>query len=209
MMWVHHHALIEQWSADDSAEMAGLERAVVNCERLDPNGAQTQIALGMLDVLRGRRDTAIKHLERAAYLNPSSTQALGLLGQCYCLSDDPDRAIAAVEEALQLNPYNPNTWAQRAVIGLAHYAAGRLTEAMEFAQQAIVDKPNAITAHMVMVAALVDLERLDDAQAMHDQLTALRPNFELRRYLELIAPVADPSQVARLLNAFTLVGAAG
>ena len=61
-------------------------------------------------------------------------------------------------------------------------------------------------ALMVLVAALVDLDQQADAQGVHEQLQSLRPNFDLNRYLELIAPIADPAQVARLVRAFAQVG---
>jgi TolB-like protein/Tfp pilus assembly protein PilF len=202
LVWVHHHALVEQWSRDRSTSRSRLETAVETCKRLDADAAHTHIAAGILAIIKGQRDEAIHHLERAAFLNPSSSQALALLGQCHCLSDDADQCIAVVEEALLLNPFNPNAWSQKAVIALAHYAAGRYEEALELARQALSRRPRTITAHIVLVATLATLGDAAGAANAYRELMNARPDFDVERHLELIAPVADPRYIERIRAAF-------
>lgn len=205
LVWVHHHNLVEQWTEDIARTRQQLFDAVEQCRMLEPNGAQTQLVLGLPDMLQGRPTQAVEHLKRATHLNPSSTQALGLLGQCYCLSDEPDEAIAVVEEALILNPYNPNTWAQRGVISLAHFCARRYDLAEQFANRAVADKPNTITPRLVKVASAFEDKRFEDAAEHYHELLHHRPNFEVSHYLGLIAPVVKPMQIQRIVDAFEAV----
>lgn len=209
LVWVHHHALVEQWSNDRAKTRTLLEEAVEICKRLDADAAHTHIAAGLLAIIKGQRDEAIHHLERAAFLNPSSSQALALLGQCYCLSDDPDQCIAVVEEALLLNPFNPNAWSQKAVIALAHYAAGRYDQALELARQAISRRPSTITASVVLVSTLAKLGDTGAAATAYRELMRLRPDFDVERYLELIAPVADGRYIKQIREAFAIASCAG
>lgn len=208
LAWVHHHNIIEQWSNDPAASMSSLEHAVEQCVRLAPASAQTELVVGMREVLKGRRDSAVRHLERATYLNPSSTQALGLLGQCLCLTDRADNCIAMIEEALLLNPHNPNVWAQKSVIALAHFAAERHEDCLMFARQAVAAKPNNITANLIIVAALTELKEIEAAREVRSDLSEMRPDFDVSRYLLLVAPLGDEKHIERIKCAFRVVEAA-
>ena len=203
LAWVHHHALIEQWSSDSAASLKSSVEAADACQRLDPGGSATLIILGLKELLVGDPRRAIQVLERAAEVNPSSAQALGLLGQCYCLGGKSDEAIAVVEEALILNPLNPNSWAQKSVIALAHFAACRYDEAVALAQAAISDRPQAITAHLVLAATYLEKGEEEPAREYATRLQRLRPNFNVDAYLNLIAPVALAENMNRLRAAFT------
>lgn len=202
LVWVHHHALVEQWTEDADHTRRQLKLAVERCRALEPNAAQTQLVLGLQAMLDGERERAIAYLRRASCLNPSSTQALGLLGQCFCLSDEPEEAIAVVEEALLLNPYNPNTWAQRGVISIAHFSAGRFAQAAAVAEESLADRPNGITPRIVLVAVAVERGDMETAQTHRDALFQHRPDFKIAEYLHLIAPVAQEDQITRIEAAF-------
>ena len=198
LVWVHHHVLIEQWSPEFPSSLDLLDEAARRLRMLDPNSALSALALGVKEVLHGNAASAVKHLKEAARLNPSSFQALGLLGQIYCLRGQPEEAIALVEDALQLSPFNPNAWAQKSVIALAHYAADRPDEAIAMAESAIADKDDAITAHLAITAAAFASQKQALAQRTFDNLLEKRPNFRVDDYLRLVEPLANTDEIEKL-----------
>ncbi len=203
LAWVHHHAIVEQWSDDAEASLEAMAEAADTCQRLDPGGAATLLVVGLKELLMGDPVRATQTLEHAAAVNPSSAQALGLLGQCYCLGGKPDEAIALVEEALILNPLNPNAWAQKSVMAAAHFAARRYDDALALASAALGDRPQSITAHLVLAATHFEKGEAQRAGDYASQLHRLRPNFDVDAYLGLIAPAALPENIERLRAAFT------
>lgn len=202
LAWVHHHAIVEQWSEDVDASLRSFTEAVAACKRLDPGSAATLLIVGLKELLVGDSVRATQTLEHAAEVNPSSAQALGLLGQCYCLGGKPDEAIALVEEALILNPLNPNAWAQKSVMALAHFAARRYDDALDLAAAALGDRPESITAHLVLAATFFEKGELQRAEEVATQLDRYRPNFDVDAYLKLIAPAALPEHIERIRAAF-------
>lgn len=200
--WVHHHRVVEQWTDDVDTELKRLREAAQRCFELAPNSASGHLVVGMTDVLTGKPERAVAHLEQAVTLNPSSGRAQSLLGQCYALAGNVDEGIAALEEALQLNPMNQRAWTYQGVIGLAHFAARRYDDAIAWAQRALTGRPDMITAQLTIIAALH--ERGDAAAAADQlrQLQQLRAGFRPEEYLRLIARTARPDYVLRLQQAF-------
>lgn len=206
LTWAHHHNLIEQWTDDAATEIERLQRAAAECMRLDPNGAPGQTVGGLVEMLRGNRDKAVAHLEKAANLNPSSTQALSLLGQCYGLSGRPDECIATLEEALKLNPFSPTIWVYHGVIALAHFAASRYQEAIGWSHKALHGRPEMITAHLTLCASLVERGDVDEAREVISQMRRRRPEFVLDDFIELIAPSSRPEYIERFRSALVTAG---
>lgn len=208
LTWVHHHNLIEQWTDEPEAEREGLERAAAECLRLDAVGAHGQTVAGLVQMLRGSREGAVNHLERAVRLNPSSIQALSLLGQCYGLSGRPDECIAMLEEALELNPFSPTLWSYQGVIALAHFAVGRWDDAIAWSNKALNGRPEMVTAHLTLCASLVERGDVAAASRVLAQLGERRPGFAVADFIALIAPAARPEYIERLRAALAAAAAA-
>jgi TolB-like protein len=206
LAWAHHHALIEQWTPDPLASLEALNRSAREAKRCDPQGAPTQALLGLVEIVAGNTSRAIAHLERATTLNPSSPQALSLLGQCYGLDGRPDECIATLEEALKLNPYGPTVWVYHGVIAMAHFAASRLDDAVQWALRALDDRPESITAQLTLCAAQVERGDVEAGRRVIDELRALRPDYTLADFVALVVRAARPEYVERLTRALERAG---
>ncbi|NBC23886.1 MAG: tetratricopeptide repeat protein [Gammaproteobacteria bacterium] len=209
LTWCAHHELLEQWTDDPAAARARLERAAAECLRLDPAGAPGQTVAGLVEMLRGDRDKAVAHLEKSAVLDPSNTRALSLLGQCYGLAGQPDACIATLEEALKLNPMDPTVWRYHGVIALAHFAARRHDEAIAWARRALHGRPEMITAHLTLCAALVERGDVAAGREVIAQMRARRPQFTLEDFVDLIAPSSRLEYIDRFRDALAQAGFAG
>jgi adenylate cyclase len=106
---------------------------------LNPNSDQAQFLYGLTLHYYGRRDEAIRIMEKAIRLNPMPTSVYyNHLGSAYYHSGRYEEAIEAFHNALQLSPNHP--WAN---LGLAicYSLQGRKDEAHAAAQEALRANP--------------------------------------------------------------------
>lgn len=114
---------------------------------------------------------------------PADAAAAGVLGRGLIAAGDPHAAMAALKRALELDPGRPehHTW-----MGDLFRRAGHPAEACRYYQRALALESDDLPALEGLAAALLDLNRLDEAQAAADRALAIEPArpFALRsRYL--------------------------
>ena len=72
----------------------------------------------------------------------------------------------------------------RVNIAVAHLAARRFEQAIEWADRALHDQPRLVTAMRVKVAALAHLGQLDEARAELSRMLAIDPKLTIARFRE-------------------------
>ena len=130
-------------------------------------------------------------LDRALALNPNAAMAWAVKGNMKALRNRPAAAIEAVERARRLSPFDPYGFFYAATIALAHFAARRFEQAIEWADRALHDQPRHVPAMRVKVAALAHLGHLDAAHAELSRLLAIDRELTIagfREYLHYAAP---------------------
>jgi TolB-like protein len=83
--------------------------AAQRAAQLEPDLAEAQAALGLIDLYDDRLEDSADALRRATSLRPSYVQAHMWLGRLYFLQGDVGRAAAAYQSAYELEPSTPSS----------------------------------------------------------------------------------------------------
>jgi adenylate cyclase len=115
------------------------------------------------------------------------------------------RAIEAIERARRLSPFDPYSFFYAVNIAVAHLAARRCEQAIEWADRALHDQPRMVAAMRVKVVALAHLGRLDEARAELSRMLAIDPKVTIAGYREY-AHFAGPEVLELLVTGLRLAG---
>jgi len=184
---------VQGWGAlsdEDIGEACRLARQVLEAER---NDAETiSVAARTLFRLAGEAAMAAAALDRALALNPNAALAWLARGNIHASRNQPEAAIEALERARRLSPFDPYTFFYAVSIAIAHLAARRFEQAIEWADRALHEQPRLVSAMRVKVAANAHLGHLDEARGELSRVLAIDPKLTiaeiLRRYADFTAP---------------------
>jgi tetratricopeptide (TPR) repeat protein len=183
---------VQGWGAvsnDDIAEGVRLARQALEATRNDPETMWQ--AAWTLFFLAGEVAMAAAALDRAVALNPNAAHAWLARGNIHALRNQPEAAIEAIERARRLSPFDPYTFFYAGSIAVAHLAARRFEQAIEWADRALHDQPRMVTAMRVKVVALAHLGHLDAARAELSRALVIDPKLTIagfREYAHFAAP---------------------
>ncbi len=133
-------------------------------------------AFGLVELYRRNHDKAINEFERAIELNPNCSVAYGSLGTALGFSGEPDESIKYNEIAIRLSPKDISIFFRFSGIAMAHYLAGRYSEAEKWARNTIYRKPNWHMGHTVLAASLAQLNQLKEAKEAVDDYLQIFPS---------------------------------
>jgi TolB-like protein/class 3 adenylate cyclase/Flp pilus assembly protein TadD len=190
--WCRGMQRLQGWgglSADDVAEACSLARQALEAAR-DDSGTVWQAAYTLF-VLAGEAAMAAAALDRALALNPNAALAWTAKGFIHAARNQPEAAIEAIERARRLSPFDPMAFFYAANNALAHLAARRFEQAVEWADRALHDQPRLVSAMRLKVAALAHLGHLDAARAELSRVLAIDPKLTIagfRQYAHFAAP---------------------
>src|SRR5215831_14540310 len=176
--WCRTHQRVHGWGAlsdQDISEACGLARQALEAERDDAETIWQ--AARTLFYLAGEVAMAAAALDRALALNPNAAHAWLFRGNIHALRNQSEAAIEATERARRLSPFDPLAFHYAGNIAIAHLAARRFEQAIEWADRALHDQPRLIGAMRVKVAANAHLGRLDQARAELGRLLAINPKL--------------------------------
>jgi adenylate cyclase len=173
----------------DIDEACRLARQALETERDD---AETiSLAARTLFFLAGEAAMAAAALDRALALNPNAAHAWLMRGRIHASRNQPEAAIEAIERARRLSLFDPNAFSYAFSIAIAHLAARRFEQGIEWADRALHERPRLAPAMLVKVAANAHLGQLDEARAELGRMLATDPKLTVagfRRYLHFLAP---------------------
>jgi len=129
--------------------------------------------LGLIQDILDNHELAISELRRALEINPNCSNAYGVLGGFISIKN-PDESIKYSEIAIRTNPRDPSIFFRFSSIATAHFAAGRYSEAAQWANKSIHRKPGWRLGHAFLVASLVQLNQFENA------------NEAVKNYLECV-----------------------
>ena len=182
--WCRMLQRTQGWGAlsdEDTGEACRLARQALEAARDD---AETiwQAALTLF-FLAGEAAMAAAALDRAMALNPNSANAWLARGIIHAWRNQPEAAIEAIERARRLSPFDPYTFRNAYNLAIAHLAARRFEQAIEWADRALHVQPRTVTAMRVKVAALAHLGQLDEARAELSRMLAIDPKLTIAGFL--------------------------
>jgi len=164
---------------------------------LDRNDPWAYIALGFVSFIERRTDESIAHFQRALDLNPNFAAAHGYLGWTLSFDGQSDKAIAHSQTAVRMSPHDPQQVIFYGGMAAAHYLAGRYEEAISSAFSALRYRPTFNAARRLLISALAQAGRLDEARAELERLKSYQPDISIA-WIEKNVPYTSASMVKYL-----------
>ena len=191
-----HQVLMGYVSDRDMMFSEAYERAK-RAVSLDEKNEYAHWALGVIQNRRGKYDLAIAEFKRAIELNPNCSLAYGTLGNVLSYGGgDPDESIKYNEIAIRSNPMDPSIFFRYSGISIAHFMAGRYSEASQWALKSVHRKPSWRIGHAVLAASLAQLNLLKEAREAANNYLENFPNETISDILKLI-PIKRPEDARR------------
>ena len=106
-------------------------------------------------------------------------------GNMKALRNQPEAAIEAVERALRLSPFDPYTFLCAVSTAIAHLAARRFEQAIEWADRTLHEQPRNASAMRVKVVANAHLGNLAAARAELSRMLAIDPELTIADFRDL------------------------
>jgi tetratricopeptide (TPR) repeat protein len=181
-----------------------LARQALEAARDDPDTIWR--AAWALFVLGGEARLAETMLDRALMSNPNAATAWSARGFIHALRNEPERGIEACERALRLSPSDPLGYWNAGGFAMAHLAAKRFEQAIEWADRILLDQPRITTAIRIKIVANAHLGRLDEARAELREMLAIDPRFTITTMRALLAPLSGPEFLELYLSGLRLAG---
>jgi TolB-like protein/Flp pilus assembly protein TadD len=179
LAFTHMIDIDHQWSNAAEQSNAKLYRAARRAVELDSEDALVQLALGTALMRRGEQEEALSAFRLATQLNPFMVDAYRLLGQYLAQSGKPEEAIANLEKAMWLSPHDPWGFECFAGMAMAHVAAGRYEDAVDWARRLRRRKPDFPLTYLILAGSYVWLERIDEARSALEEALRLNPGYSL------------------------------
>lgn len=160
---------------DRETALASAQKAV----DLDYEDPTAHCSLGRIHYVRKEHDLAIPELEIALELNPSLAWGHYGMGAALVFRGQAEEAIPFLENAIQLSPRDPNMGSFLVRMADAHFFIGKYEEAIGWAQKALRQPNFQWSRYTVLLAALGQVGRQEEAKDVLELLLTQRPDFSV------------------------------
>jgi TolB-like protein len=166
----------------------------------------TALAMGGFVIAVIERDytTALDVLDRALALSPSSALAFGFSSIVRAWTGDLATAIAHAKSGIRLSPYDPLIYLPYVGLAYAHFFAGDWAEAANAARRASQANPRFSAPCFLLTAALIQLDRIDEATLTSKRVLELQPGFTVSGLVA--GNITTPERMAILADALRQAG---
>jgi tetratricopeptide (TPR) repeat protein len=154
--------------------------------------------------MMGRPEEAAKEYQRAIDLNPNFAAAHGYLGWALAVAGRSDEAILHIEEAMRMSPHDPQNANFNAGLAVAHYLAGRYTEAVGFGRKAVQLHYEFVGGHRIYVASLAQAGQIDEARVALARMKEIQPEVSIA-WIKKYVPY-PPEQMAHYIEGVRKAG---
>jgi TolB-like protein/class 3 adenylate cyclase len=194
------------WVTDREQEIAEAERLARRAAELGRDDAVALCTAGIaLAYVVGDLDDGAALADRALVLNPNLAWAWLFSGWVKVLVGEPEVAIERFARATRLSPQDPVIFAMHTGTAAAHFFAGRYAEALSWAETAVREQPNHISATCVAAASGALAGRLAEAEKAMARMRQLEPALRISNCTDLI-PVRRPEDIAKLVEGLRRAG---
>ncbi|MGB5774600.1 MAG: tetratricopeptide repeat protein [Sedimenticolaceae bacterium] len=194
---------IDGWVADPEASLREASRHAETAATIDLNLPQIHFVRGQIALFLGRHQAAAAAVNKAVEIDPNYADGYGLLAWIMHYGGRPGLAQQALAKARQLNPASSASYEE--IDGEIAFSTGRYKDAVVFFQSALQRNPTHTRARLWLIASLVKLGKIDEANWEAEELITTAPSFSMARML-LAFPHKDPTLRDRLLGAIAQVG---
>jgi TolB-like protein len=174
-------------------------------------GKDDAVALGTagmaISFVAGDHEYGKALTDRAIALNPNFAWAWLFSGWVRLWLGEPDEVIDRVARAIRLNPSDPHSQTMYHAMAIAHFFAGRYSEAASWAEMAMREKPNFVRPFCVAAASYALAGRSEEARAAIARVRQLDPALRLSSARDLF-PISRPEDHSNWENGLRLAGLA-
>jgi len=204
MAWVLGQRLNLGWDRmeDRREEALTYARAAVG---EDDNDAWGYLALGYIEAMSRRTESAIKALTASIQLNPSFAFAHAMLGMAHNYAGLADVGMQHIHLALKLSPKDPQHAPYLSALGLCHFIAGRYGEAARLQREAVSLRPHFVSAWRTLASASALSGDVDTAIAALAEASRLQPSLSAE-WIERHHPIVRESDRTIYLDGLRAAG---
>ena len=168
--------------ADDAEETLRLARRHADkAMEIDQRDYRGHYLLGLLYLFADHdHDLALANFERALGGNPNDADILYYMGFLQSLMGRAEEAIAWNEKAKRLNPRYPGWYNYNAA--MSHFWVQDYEKAIVLAKSGIAANPKVLAPRRILIATLVEMDRLEEAKQEVTKYLEIRPNFRLSTF---------------------------
>ena len=186
------------------AEGVRLAKQAIEAGKEDPD--TLWMAANTLSFFGGEHVTAASVIDRALTLNPNSAHAWRLSGMVSVRQNQPDRAISAFERGMRLSPLDPLGRAFTFGLALAHFAAARYEEAVQWLDRTLGEEPRYRLAMRTKAVCYAYLDRMEEARDWANRVLELDPGFKIARLIASGIYLLPPEPLARYVDGLRRIG---
>jgi TolB-like protein/class 3 adenylate cyclase/Flp pilus assembly protein TadD len=194
------------WMVDAAREAAEAERLARRAAELGGNDALALSTAGfVLAYVAGEFENGAALIDRALALNPNLAWAWLFSGWVRTYLGDPENAIEHEARAMRLSPHDPQLFQMQAATAFAHFFAGRYSDAVSWAEMALVERPNHVSGIRALAASCAMTGRQEQAKKAMARLRELDPALRLSN-LKDVTPLRRPEDFNRLAEGLRKAG---
>jgi adenylate cyclase len=166
LSWTHAQRVVYGWADEIEGEI-GAARAHARAALDAAGGADDPLVLivyaATLTLVGGDLDAADQALRTALEIDPNSAFGWNRLGWVAVFQGEGDTALSNFEQSTRLSPRDPMRFNTLIGRGFAHFIAGRFDEAVESVRRGLRERPDAVWAYRVLMAACAAAGRQEEA----------------------------------------------
>ncbi|MBN9306258.1 MAG: hypothetical protein BGO82_19395 [Devosia sp. 67-54] len=174
--WAHGQQVAYNWTTDIETERAEGHRLIeiATMTAGDDPTALTALASAMMQ-LGGDVRHAVNLAQRALDLDPNHAWAWMRRGYGLVYTGRPEDGLKAFEQSARRSPLDPFAFNVHLGTGLAHFAAGRPERAIDFARQALSERPGLTWPYRDLATYYANSGQMELARDALDKFIYLRP----------------------------------
>jgi tetratricopeptide (TPR) repeat protein len=185
------------------AQALAMGQKAVEIDARDPTA---RFALGRAQSLNGEPDRALEELAIAIRLNPSFAQAQLAVGFTHTCNQSPKMALPHFERFSELSPWDPHTWTNHHMCGMAHYWLGELEEGEKRCRRAIAEANATYWPFATLVSLLGTAGDFRAGKKALDTLLSCRPGYSVSVASDDFFFLNDPENLGRYLDGLRAAG---
>jgi TolB-like protein/Flp pilus assembly protein TadD len=192
------------WIDRDQGLLPGRQHAI-RAIALDDRDPWGHIALGVCAMMERCTEESLAALRRALNLNPNSAAAHAHLSRSFAFAGQDREAIEHGGNAIRLSPLDPEMALFLGGFAIAHFAAGRYAEAVDYATQAARLRPGFQGVQRMRCASLARAGRVDEARSSLATLLREQPELSIE-WVKVNVPYQTPQLMGRYLEGMRKAG---
>lgn len=190
------------WDSDENSLVTAIAKAE-KAITIDKELPQSHWALAYARINQHQYELAIESAKQALALNPNYTDGFATLAESNIYSGNESKGVAILRKLMHSNPYYPAPYAS--VLGQAYYFLGENEKALSSLQDAMEKNYNLLTSHVMLIATLIRLNMIDEAEWAAEQLDIIAPEFTLDDIARIL-PIKDNNKLQNIIDNLRLAG---